>query len=252
MPRKTKNYIKASFFHIMVQGLNKEYIFNSNIDKNEYLKIIQKNKIQYNVEIISYCIMDNHVHLLIGVNKIQELSKFMHKINTLYALYYNKKYDRVGYVYRDRYKSQIIYSEKQLHTCINYIHNNPVKAKICEYPNEYEYSSFKNFDTELRFISNMNSEKKDENIIFLEDENQIKNEIEETIKNYLKYNNLKLDDLKENNENIKELITILKKKYKISLRQIAIYINISREKIRRLRNETTSIKVRSKRGGPFD
>lgn len=235
MARKSRNYMESSFFHIMVQGLNKEYIFNSNIDKKEYLRIIQNTKIQYNIEIVSYCIMDNHVHLLVGVKKNEELSKFMHKVNTLYALYYNKKYDRVGYVYRNRYKSQIIYSEKQFYTCINYIHNNPVKAGICKNPYEYEYSSFKDFDDGFKFDSNVHNEETG-NITFIEDEEQTENEIQELIENYLIYNSLKLEKLKENKENLKELIEILRNKYNISLRKIAMYLNIPRETIRRLQN----------------
>lgn len=238
MARKSRNYIEASFFHIMVQGLNKEYIFDSDMDKKEYLRIIQSTKTQYNIEIVSYCIMDNHVHILVGVKKLEELSKFMHRINTLYALYYNKKYNRVGYVYRDRYKSQVIYSEKQLHTCINYIHNNPIKAGICKNPYEYEYSSFKDFDNDLKFVSNIHNEE-NKDIVFLEDEEQSENEIQELIKNYLIYNNLKLEELKENKENLKELIEILKDKYNISLRKIAIYLNIPRETIRILYNQVT-------------
>lgn len=237
MARKARNYIKASFFHIMVQGLNKEYIFGDNIDKKEYVKIMKDTKEKCNIEIVAYCVMDNHVHLLIGIDNMQDLSKFMHRINTLYAIYYNKRYDRVGYVYRDRYKSQIIYSEKQLYTCINYIHNNPVKAKICGYAHEYEYSSFKSFDNNLKFVSNEKSKNEDEKITFLEEESQIKDEVEEFIKSYLMYNNLQMKQLKENKESLKELIEILKSKYNISLRKIAIYLNISRETVRVMGNE---------------
>lgn len=248
MARKSRNYMEASFFHIMVQGLNKEYIFNSNIDKKEYLRIIQNTKIQYDIEIVSYCIMDNHVHILVGVKKIEELSKFMHKINTIYALYYNNKYNRVGYVYRDRYKSQIIYSEKQFYTCINYIHNNPVKAGICKNACEYEYSSCKNFGNGFKFVSNVSSEE-NKNLNFLEDEEQTENEIQELIKKYLVYNNLKLEDLKENKEYLKDLIEILRNKYNVSLRKIAIYLKIPRETIRRLKNRI--IKKWVKKGRPY-
>ena len=89
--------------------------------------------------------MDNHVHILIKEDSIERVSHFMHKINTIYAMYFNKKYNRIGYVFRDRYKSQAIYSEKQLYTCINYIHNNPVKAGICKIASEYEYSSYNEY-----------------------------------------------------------------------------------------------------------
>ena len=67
----------------------------------------------------------------------------MHCLNTKYGLYYNKKYNRVGYVFRDRYKAEGIYSEKQLYHCIKYIFNNPVKAGICNKAEEYEFSNYK-------------------------------------------------------------------------------------------------------------
>ena len=235
MARKLRNYIESSFFHIMVQGLNKEYIFNVDIDKKEYLKIMKNVEMQYDVEIISYCIMDNHVHLLVRIKKTDDLSKFMHKINTLYALYYNKKYNRVGYVYRDRYKSQVIYSEKQLYICINYIHNNPIKAGICTYPYQYKYSSFRNFSfSNLEFISDVQNKQKDENMFFLEDEEQTEKEVQELIRNYLINNNIKLEELHDNKENLKELIGVLRNRYNVSLRKIAIYLKIPRESIRRL------------------
>lgn len=233
MARKSRNYMEASFFHIMVQGINKEYIFNSNIDKKKYLEIMQNTKIQYNIELIAYCIMGNHVHLLVSIKNVEDLSKYMHKINTLYALYYNKKYNRVGYVYRDRYKSQIICSEKQLYICINYIHNNPVKASICEFPYQYEYSSFKYCNISFNSI---NSKEEDSNIKFIEDEEQTKNEIKEIIKDYLINKNLKIEELRNNKKELIELIQILKCNYDVSLRKIAIYLMIPRETIRRLLN----------------
>lgn len=237
MARKSRNYIKSSFFHVMVQGINKEYIFNTDIDKKEYLKIMKNTETQYDVEIISYCIMDNHVHLLVRIEKTDDLSKFMHKINTLYALYYNKKYDRVGYVYRDRYKSQIIYSEKQLYICINYIHNNPIKAGICTYPYQYKYSSFINFSlSNLECISNMQKEQEDEKIFFLEDEEQTEKEIQKLISDYLINNNIKLEELRNNKDNLKELIELLRNTYNVSLRKIAVYLKIPRESIRRLQS----------------
>ena len=76
--------------------------------------------------------MNNHVHIVIKQGK-DEISRIMKRINTSYATYYNKKYERVGHVFQDRYKSEaIIGSERYLLTAIRYIHNNPVKAGICE------------------------------------------------------------------------------------------------------------------------
>ena len=137
MPRIPKEYINTSFFHIMVQGINKEYVFNNNKDKEKYLKIMKDTKEEINdIQIVSYCVMDNHVHILIYIEDTNNLIKFMHKVNLKYAKYYNKKYDRVGYVFRDRYKTQPIFYEKHLYQCIDYIHQNPVKAHMCRKESE--------------------------------------------------------------------------------------------------------------------
>ena len=145
MPRIAMRDYNTSFFHIMVQGIRKEYIFNENNDINTYLKLIYKYIQKYNVKIIAYCIMNNHAHLLIYVEEIKELSEFMRSINTTYALYYNKKYKRTGYVFRNRYKAEPIFDEIHLINCMNYIHDNPVKAKICNSIKDYKYSSYREY-----------------------------------------------------------------------------------------------------------
>ena len=98
---------------------------------------------KYNIKIIAYCIMNNHTHMLLETTDLKNLSKYMQSLNTRYGKYYNKKYKRVGYVFRDRYKAEGIYSEEQLYNCINYIYNNPVKAGICEKAEEYSFSNYR-------------------------------------------------------------------------------------------------------------
>ena len=238
MTKIPKNYINTSFFHIMVQGLNKEYIFNSNIDKDKYLKIMNKIIKDVNLEIIVYCIMDNHIHILIKTENIEQLSKFMQRVNTLYARYYNEKYNRVGYVFCNRFKRQIIYTEKQLYICINYIHNNPVKAKMCNYPYEYKYSSFREYTKNIKFfqsyINKVNFEEDDRDILFLEIDDEREEDIRETINQFLLNNNLNLKELLKNKEKLKEIICLLKNKYNLSIRKISEYLNVGRETIRKL------------------
>ncbi|MCI8291793.1 MAG: hypothetical protein HFJ24_04035 [Clostridia bacterium] len=141
MPRIARNNLGASFFHIMVQGINKSYIFNDANDKNKYISILKEYTVETNVQLIAYCIMDNHAHMLLYTNKINDMSKFMHLVDTKYSNYYNTTNNRVGYVFRDRYKSEPIYEEKYLLNCINYIHMNPVKAGSVKSAEEYRYSS---------------------------------------------------------------------------------------------------------------
>ena len=159
------------------------------------------------------------------------------------SFYFNKKYNRVGYVFRDRYKSQAIYSEKQLYTCINYIHNNPVKAGICRLASEYEYSSYneyiKNMEEIQRNINGLLIKEdildKKENFLEIEEEKEV--EIKNAIEEYMKINNINFDTLKNERKNLKEIINMLKEYYGLSLRQISIYINVGRETVRNIAKE---------------
>ena len=129
----------------MVQGINKEYIFKNEVYMSLYKRFMKEKLSGSNITILAYCIMNNHAHLLVYTEKIQYLGKFMQRLNTTYSNYYNKMEGRVGYVFRDRYKTQNIYSRKQLYNCISYIHNNPVKAGMVDQPYKYNYSSYNEF-----------------------------------------------------------------------------------------------------------
>lgn len=145
MPRVSRRNLKGNYFHVMVQGVDKEYIFN-NIDYMEkYQNLIFSNSKKYSIELLAYCIMSNHAHMLIYTEEIEELSKFMKNINTSYSMYYNNQKNRVGVVFRNRFESEPIKDRKHLTNCIAYIHNNPVKARIVTYPSQYKYSSYNNY-----------------------------------------------------------------------------------------------------------
>lgn len=137
----------------MVQGLNKEYIFNKNYYKDKYISLINKYKKKYNIIILSYCIMDNHAHILLYTEEINQLSMFMQNINSKFALYYNKDITRVGYVFRGRYNSEYINNKKYLLNCLNYIHMNPVKANIIKKPGDYKYSTYNDYLTKTGIVN---------------------------------------------------------------------------------------------------
>lgn len=154
MPRIPRKYVRTSFYHIMCQGIKKENIFNTNEKMNKYLELIKKYKDEFAINLVTYCVMPNHVHLLIHTDSINNLSKFMHKLNGTYGMYYNKKENRIGYVFRNRFRMEGIESDKYIFNCILYIHNNPVVAGICKSPSEYYYSGYKEYIGKSEIINN--------------------------------------------------------------------------------------------------
>lgn len=145
MPRLARSSFKTHYFHVIVQGINKDFIFSKDSYIQNYLNLIQKYIHEFPVIILSYCIMNNHAHLLIFVNDIHNLGKFMHRVNLVYSQFYNKDNNRCGVVFRNKYKSEPIYDIKHLRNCINYIHMNPVKANMVHSCEEYPYSSYNNY-----------------------------------------------------------------------------------------------------------
>lgn len=226
MPRLPRSYIKTSFFHVIVQGINKEYIFDQSEDIKYYIKIMYELLKEHNIKIIAYCIMNNHAHILIEIESIKEMSKYMQRLNTKYAKYYNKKYNRVGYVFRDRYKSEGIYSEEHLYNCIHYIYNNPVKAGICSKAEEYPYSNYKKV-----------TGKAIDNYIFMDIEKDTEKICKDVLEEFLQDNNINLLELKKDKVKLKMLVIMLKKQYNVSFRKISKEININREKIRKIYND---------------
>ncbi|WP_425447696.1 transposase [Dethiothermospora halolimnae] len=142
MPRTARKKSFDSIFHIMVKSVGDTTLFKKDEDRDMYLGIIKKYQNIFDFKVYAYCLMDSHGHLMIDANGA-DVSKFMQRINQSYAQRYNKKYERFGHVFADRFRSEIIDDDKYLLVCFGYIHNNCKdipgwKGKEEEYP----YSSF--------------------------------------------------------------------------------------------------------------
>lgn len=248
MPRIARKFYKGQFYHVIVQGIEKKFIFDKKIYKEKYIQLIKYYFNELNIAIISYCIMDNHTHILVHLNNIEQLSKAMQKINSVYAMYYNKEEKRVGYVYKERFKSQEILNQYHLYNCIVYIHQNPVKANMVQKAEKYLYSScndyikktgvfnrnLENILKEIGISANMNFTRRIniiKDIDFLEIEEDRNNLYDALIQN-----NFSLADLLQNKEKINKVIFYLRDNKNISLRDIADNLKIGRETVRKIYN----------------
>lgn len=144
MSRLSRVESHSGFYHIMARGINKEKIYKTELNKGKLFKIIREKNIEVGCKIYSYCIMDNHLHLLAKAD-LKDLSLLMKRINGSYAMYYNSIEERIGPVFQGRFKSENVEDERYLHGVIRYIHNNPVEAKIVNIPENYRWSSMQEY-----------------------------------------------------------------------------------------------------------
>lgn len=252
MPRIARKNLESGFFHIMVQGIKKEKVFCKKEYKEKYIQLMKLFKEKQKIDIISYCVMNNHSHIIIYTEDINELTKYMERLNTTYAINYNKAENRVGYVYRNRFESKEIYNQDYLTKCIKYVHMNPVKAKITATEGEYKYSSYNDYINKKgivtdKLLRNIFNSEYDYLKKFLEieyDEELFKNiehneitiqELKEKIDKFLDSEEITLKELKKEKRLIKKLYNSLE--IKPSKSEFARQLQIERTKISKILNE---------------
>lgn len=141
MTRSLRYWHPGTIYHVMCRGNRKSEIFKDETDNRVYLKILMNVKNKYDFELHCYCLMVNHVHLLIETHDVP-IGTIMKQIDMTYSIYFNHRYKLVGHLFQDRYKSEVIYDDRYLLTASKYIHLNPVKSNIAKDPQEYEWSSY--------------------------------------------------------------------------------------------------------------
>lgn len=143
MPRGARISIENAFYHVFNRGLNKQNIFSDNADYLTFLKrlVTLKKEKEFDHSIYAYVLMPNHFHLLIQTRKIS-LSKIMTSLLTSYSMYFNKKYERVGILFQNRFKSKLCDKETYLLGASRYILLNPLEANIVSDLSQYYWSSY--------------------------------------------------------------------------------------------------------------
>ena len=151
MPRTVRKGSESGFYHIVTKGDGSQVIFEGERDRMRYLSMLQKAAIDYEVKIHAYCLMSNHVHLLIRDEK-RAVSDFMKQLDEQYAMYFAHITARAGHVFQNRFWSEPIESEAHFLSTIRYIHANPEPAGICKL-NEYPWSSYRAYLEGSSFVS---------------------------------------------------------------------------------------------------
>lgn len=143
MPRQPRRKSHSKVYHCMIRGINKQDIFFEEKDYLEFQNIIKKTKENFLYQLYSYVLMPNHIHLEIK-DESQKLSQIIHSMATSYAIYFNKKYQRVGHVFENRFQSKNVENSYYILNLVRYIHQNPIKAGIAKME-EYKWSSYSEY-----------------------------------------------------------------------------------------------------------
>ncbi|WP_442596860.1 transposase [Neobacillus sp. D3-1R] len=141
MARRHRIWFPGASYHITARGNRKFFIFYDDKDHQQYLSILKETQEQLPYYLHSYCLMSNHIHLLLETQNIP-ITEIMKTIQTHYAVYFNKRYDLVGHVFQGRFKSDLIKDASHFLNTSRYIHTNPLEAEITSEIQDYPWSSY--------------------------------------------------------------------------------------------------------------
>ncbi|MBN2060037.1 MAG: transposase, partial [Deltaproteobacteria bacterium] len=133
-----------AFYHITARGNEQQDIFRNNKDRERFLGYLESASERYKAIIHTYCLMDNHYHILLQT-PAGNLSQIMHHINGAYTNYFNTKRKRAGHLFQGRYKALLVDIDEYAQELSRYIHLNPAKAGMVEKPEEYKWSSYQDY-----------------------------------------------------------------------------------------------------------
>lgn len=141
MPRTARVHSETQIYHIILRGINRQDIFFDEEDRLKYLSILRECKVKCGYELYAYCLMDNHIHLLLKAGG-EPLELVIKRISCKFVYWYNLKYQRTGPLYQGRFRSEPVEDDAYFLTVLRYILQNPVKAGLSAKPESYRWSSY--------------------------------------------------------------------------------------------------------------
>lgn len=145
MTRKPRELSSTGFYHTFFRGVNHQSLFEEDNDFRYFLNTLTFLKNNLCFELHAYCLMPNHVHLLLKESNTGDISLIMKRLLTKYVMYFNRKYERSGALIANRYKSIPVEVDQYFVPLICYIHQNPIKAGLAKNLEDYSFSSYKDY-----------------------------------------------------------------------------------------------------------
>ena len=150
MPREARKKSESNIYHVMLRGINRQIIFEDDGDRHYFMTVLKHCKDIAGFRLYAFCLMSNHVHLLIEPAG-EPLSQIFKRVGSKYVYWYNQKYQRVGHLFQDRYRSENVETNHYFMTVLRYILQNPMKA-------QYAMDLFGSRDTLLSFVQQANDD----------------------------------------------------------------------------------------------
>lgn len=141
MPRLARERSNSGIYHVMVRGINRQNLFEDDEDYHRLIQTIGFYKSISNYNLYGYCLMNNHIHLLMRETG-ETISQAIKRISSSYVHWYNQKYKRCGHLFQERFKSEVVETDAYFLTVLRYIHQNPIKAGLVTGIGDYRWSSY--------------------------------------------------------------------------------------------------------------
>jgi putative transposase len=141
MPRSARIIADEGFYHLLNRGNGQQQVFQKAGDYQAFLQLLAQTQQEFNLELFAYCLMPNHFHLLVKVQKSQDLSRGMQWFMTTHVRRYHRHYRSSGHLWQGRYKSFAIEDDDHFLTVARYIEGNPVRAGLVGTALDWEWSS---------------------------------------------------------------------------------------------------------------
>jgi REP element-mobilizing transposase RayT len=130
VPRRPRHFLGDGTYHVTARGVARTEIFLDARDYEAFVFLLRDAVERFDWTPRAFCLMPNHVHLVVSATR-ERLSGGMHRLNCLYAMRFNERYDRPGHLFQNRFDARVIEGDRHARAVCGYVLNNPVRARLC-------------------------------------------------------------------------------------------------------------------------
>lgn len=139
MPRRPRTSLEGTVFHVVGRGVASQLIFTDDLDRRRFVWQLNEVSERFGWRVVAWCLMGTHFHLVVEC-ELELLSLAVHRLNCLYAMYFNRRHQRRGHLFENRFSAWAVWDEVHLERTVGYVLENPVRAGLCSQASEWGWS----------------------------------------------------------------------------------------------------------------